>query len=47
MNKEYIYIQGKVIVKDENGTQTSLEYYDNLDKVLIQENLIESMEDKI
>ena len=47
MNKEYIYIAGKVIVTDENGTQNSVEYYDNLDEVLIQENLIETMEDKI
>ena len=47
MNKEYTYIDGKVIVKDENGTQNPIEYYDNLDEVLIQENLIETMEKKI
>lgn len=47
MNKEYTYIDGKVIVKDENGTQIPIEYYDNLDEVLIQENLIETIEDRI
>lgn len=47
MNKEYIYIDGKVIVKDENGNQTPIEYYDNLDEVLVQENLIETIENQI
>ncbi len=47
MNKEYTYIDGKVIVSDENGKQTLIDYYDNLDEILIQENLIETMEDKI
>ncbi len=47
MNKEYIYIDGKAIVIDEKGSRTPIEYYDNLDEVLVQENLIESMEKKI
>lgn len=47
MNKEYTYIDGKVIIKDENGEQKPGEYYDNLDKVLVQENVIETMEDRI
>lgn len=47
MNKEYTYIDGKVIISDENDKKTQSEYYDNLDKVLIQENLIETMEGKI
>ncbi len=47
MNKEYTYIDGKVIVSDENGNKVPMEYYDNLDEVLIQENLIETIEDKI
>lgn len=47
MNKEYTYIDGKVIIKDEKGNQTLDEYYDNLDEVLIQENVVESMENKI
>ena len=47
MNKEYTYIDGKVILRDDNGNQTLTEYYDNLDDVLIQENLIETMENEI
>lgn len=47
MNKEYTYIDGKVMVRDENGNQTLIDYYDNLDEVLIRENLIETMENKI
>lgn len=47
MNKEYVYIDIKVIISDENDKKTQSEYYDNLDKVLIQENLIETMEGKI
>jgi len=47
MNKEYTYIDGKAIIKDEMGNQTPIEYYDNLDKVLVQENLIESMQNEI
>ena len=47
MNKEYVYIDGKVIISDENGNHTQSEYYDNLDKVLVQENVIEEMESRI
>lgn len=47
MNKEYTYIDGKVIISDENGKKTLIEYYDNLDDVLIQENVIETMENRI
>ena len=46
MNKEYVYKDGKVLVIDENGNQKILDYYDNLDDVLIQENLIETMQNK-
>lgn len=47
MNKEYTYIDGKAIIKDENGNQRPIEYYDNLDEVLVQENIIETMENRI
>lgn len=47
MNKEYTYIDGKVIVRDSKGNQKQSEYYDNLEDVLIQENIIEKMESKI
>lgn len=47
MNKDYIYMDGKVIISDENGHKEPIEYYDNLDKVLVQENLIESIQNEI
>ena len=47
MNKGYTYIDGKVIISDENGNHTQTEYYDNLDKVLVQQNVIEEMENEI
>lgn len=40
MNKNYIYMDGKAIINDEMGNQTSIEYYDNLDQVLVKENII-------
>lgn len=47
MNKEYTYIDGKVIIRDEKGSQRPDDYYDNLDDVLVQENVIEEMEKRI
>ena len=47
MNKVYTYIDGKAIIKDENGNQIPIKYYDNLDEVLVQENVIETIEDRI
>lgn len=47
MNKEYIYKDGKALVIDENDNQRTVDYCDNLDDVLVQENLIETMEKEI
>ena len=47
MNKEYTYIDGKIIIRDENGNQIQTEYYDNIDKILIRENIIETIENEI
>ena len=47
MNKEYTYIDGKVIVEDTEGNKKQVEYSDKLDEILVQENLIENMEDRI
>ena len=47
MNKEYTYIDGKVIVEDENGNKKVREYNNKLDEILIQENIIEAMENQI
>ena len=47
MNKEYIYIDGKVIVEDEKGNKKVGEYTDKTEEILIRENLIETMENRI
>ena len=47
MNKEYIYKDGKALILDDKDNQKIVEYYDNLDKVLVQEDLIEAMEEEI
>lgn len=45
MNIEYTYLNGNVIISDEQNRKKQCEYYDNLDNVLVQENLIETMEE--
>ena len=47
MNQGYTYKEGKVIVKTDKGIQEPIEYYDNLNEVLIQENLVEIIEKNI
>ena len=47
MNKEYIYMDGKVVVRDEKGNVRKIEYSDNLDKILIKENEIEKIQKRI
>lgn len=47
MNKEYTYIDGRAIVEDENGSKRVVEYSEDLDEILVQENIIESMEQEI
>ena len=47
MNQEYTYIEGKAIVKTDKGVKEPIEYYDNLNEALVQENLIETMENNI
>ncbi len=47
MNKEYINIDGKTLISDENGKIKLEEYYDGLNEVLVQENLVEEMEKQI
>jgi len=43
MNKDYIYIDGILIVEDENFKKRIVDYTDNFEEVLKQENLIETM----
>ena len=47
MNQEYTYIEGKAIVKTDKRVKEPIEYYDNLNEALVQENLIETMENNI
>lgn len=47
MNRQYTYIDGKVVIEDENGIQRQEEYYDNLDEALVQENVIEESEKRL
>lgn len=47
MNESYTYLNGQVIIANEVGEQRHCEYYDNLEKVLVQENLIETISEKI
>ncbi len=47
MNREYIYKDGKALIIDENDNQKNVDYYDNLDDVLVQEDVIEVLESEI
>ena len=54
MNKEYLYIDGKCVIydengaiKEENGKVLTKEYSDKLDEILVQENIIEELEDEL
>ena len=46
MNKEFMYFRGKAIVSDTEGNLSEREYCDNINEVLEEENLIESLENK-
>ena len=53
MNQEYTYIEGKEISQwdkkelSDKRVKEPIEYYDNLNEALVQENLIETMENNI
>ena len=47
MNKEYAYVDSKVIVSDENGKLTQRDYKEGIDKILVQENVVEKIEKDI
>ena len=44
MNKEYVYLNGKCVVEDENGERRLEEYTDKTDEILVTENVIETLE---
>lgn len=47
MNRNYIYNNGEIIIEDTENNIKKEEYYDNIDKVLIEENVIETLENII
>ena len=54
MNKEYLYLNGKCVVYDQNGAIKDKEgkidlkdYNSNFDEILVQENIIEELEDSL
>ena len=44
MNKNSMYVNGKIIVSDENGKKITKTYTDNIKEILEKENLIEHLE---
>ena len=46
MNKECIYINGNVLVEDENRKKKEVQYQDNIEEILYEENVIESIGNK-
>lgn len=46
MNKECIYINGNVLVENEVHEKRIVDYQDNIEDVLLQENIIETIENK-
>lgn len=47
MNREYINIGNSFIVRDDNDNQRIIKSTNNIDEMLIQENVIELIEDKL
>ena len=46
MNKEITFINGNTIVEDEKGNKKEIENSTNLNDILIQENIVESLDNK-
>lgn len=44
MNKQFMYINGTIVVSDENGMKPAIPYVDNIEDILILENEIEFLE---
>ena len=47
MNKGYRYLDGKILVSDEKGNYRIIDYHENLDQILLHENLLEFINNKI
>ena len=44
MNKQFMYVNGTIVVSDENGMKPAISYIDNIEDILILENEIEFLE---
>ena len=44
MNKQFMYVNGTIVISDENGMKPAIPYVDNIEDVLILENEIEFLE---
>ena len=44
MNKQFMYINGTIVISDENGMKPAIPYVDNIEDVLVLENEIEFLE---
>lgn len=47
MNKEYTCVDEKVLIKDEKGCNRVVPYQDNIEEILISENVILELENKL
>lgn len=46
MNKEYCYVNGCAVIKNENDEKRIIDYCDNIDNKLVTENVIERLENE-
>ena len=44
MNKQFMYVNGTIVVSDENGMKPAIPYRDNIEDILVLENEIEFLE---
>lgn len=47
MNREYIYLNGKCVVENEDGERRVEDYTDKTDEILVTENVIETLEEDL
>ena len=47
MNKQFMYLNGNIIVSDEKGMKPAIPYRDNIEDILILENEIEFLEKRL
>lgn len=47
MNKQYMYLNGNIIISDENGMKPAIAYRDNIEDILVLENEIVFLENNL